>query len=200
MENEHPVQRRGRPRSVQTHQAILDATIDLLEEQGFEAFSIEAVAARAKVGKPAIYRRWPSREALIVDALASLAADLPFVDTGNLREDMLSLIQAFLWLFSSSKLGALIVQLGTTIVGNPELFARYQQHVIAPHLQELAQRLERAVERGEVRPDIDIATCIHLIIGPLVYHVFISGDLFPTATPFPESLVDTILAGITARV
>ena len=80
----------GRPRSVQSQQAILDATLTLLATEGFEAMSIEAIAARAGVGKKTIYRWWTSKEALVIDAIKSLQQTKnPVIDIGSLREDLI---------------------------------------------------------------------------------------------------------------
>jgi len=187
----------GRPRSELAHRAILDATLDVLMEEGIRAFSIEAVAARARVGKTTIYRRWPSKEHLIIAALARMSADLPFVDTGSLRDDLVALIRALLSLITTSRLARLMFQLAATMSDTPELFTLYQSQVIAPHLRLLAQRLERSIERRELRGDIDLAVSINLIIGPVVYYALVSADLFPASPALPEQLVEAILHGIT---
>src|SRR5438067_8052092 len=84
----------GRPRSARAHRAILAAALALLAEEGFEAMSMEGVAARAGVGKSTIYRRWASKEALLIEAVSSIHAEAPIVDTGNIRDDLLALARA----------------------------------------------------------------------------------------------------------
>jgi len=86
---QHPV---GRPRSAEVHSAILTATLALLADEGFDGMSIEAVAKRADVGKTAIYRRWSSKEALVLDALKALDTEVLVVDTGNSREDAVAFL------------------------------------------------------------------------------------------------------------
>lgn len=78
----------GRPRSPAAHRAILDATLALLAELGFERMSIEAIAAHAGVGKTTIYRRWKTKEDLVADALSSVKAVPVAPDTGDLRTDI----------------------------------------------------------------------------------------------------------------
>ena len=90
--NEQEVRRVGRPRSLESQQAILDTTLSLLASQGYEAMSIEEVAARASVGKATIYRWWDSKENLALDALQHLYTRHPVIDRGNLRNDLITMI------------------------------------------------------------------------------------------------------------
>src|SRR6185312_12309336 len=88
------VSKGGRPRSVQSQQAILDATLTLLAAEGFDAMSIEAIAARAGVGKKTIYRWWNSKEALVIDAIKNVQqVKNPVIDTGSLRDDLIALFR-----------------------------------------------------------------------------------------------------------
>ena len=92
VEESEPQRPVGRPRSAEVHSAILTATVELFAEEGFDGMSLEAVANRAGVGKTAIYRRWSSKEALVLDALKVLSVEVPIVDTGNFREDATALL------------------------------------------------------------------------------------------------------------
>src|SRR5437899_12567871 len=83
------VRKAGRPRSVQSHQAILEATLEIFAEEGLQGLSIEAIAERAGVGKTTIYRRWSSKEDVIKDALDLFRGEHPLPDTGNIRDDLL---------------------------------------------------------------------------------------------------------------
>src|SRR6266542_1733281 len=84
--------RPGRPRSEQAEQAIIEATLDLFAEQGFEGVCVEAVAARAGVGKATIYRRWPNKEELIIDAVASMKGPVPPIGGKSVRDDLVTLL------------------------------------------------------------------------------------------------------------
>src|ERR1051326_8266077 len=86
------IRKPGRPRSAQADQAILSAALEELAEVGFEALSIEAVAARAGVGKTTIYRRWPSKMELALEALSMVHTEVPVIDTGNFRDDILTML------------------------------------------------------------------------------------------------------------
>ena len=93
----------GRPRSIEAHQAVLDTTLSLLSTQGFETMSIEEVAVRAGVGKTTIYRWWDSKEALALEALQRLYVRHPIIDTGDLRHDLIAVIDGFTQLLETSK-------------------------------------------------------------------------------------------------
>ena len=100
----------GRPRSEEAHNAILDATLELLVEVGFSALTVEGVATRAGVGKATIYRRWPSKLPLVVEAFGRLPA-LEEADTGDLVEDLKRMLRGYLQLFNSSPLAAVLPSL-----------------------------------------------------------------------------------------
>src|SRR5438046_3156857 len=84
----------GRPRSARADEAIIEATLDLMAEgMPVEAMSIEAIAARAGVGKATIYRRWPNKESLIVDAVATIKGEVPVLRQESLRDDLITLLR-----------------------------------------------------------------------------------------------------------
>ena len=99
---------RGRPRSPEVHDAILDAAIALIREVGYDAVSMDGIAARAGVGKAALYRRWPSKEALVVEALGRLVAAMPVPDTGTLAEDVRLLMAAHRRMYADPASGQLL--------------------------------------------------------------------------------------------
>ena len=145
----------GRPRSIEAHQAILHATLELFADEGFDAMSIEAIAERAGVGKTTIYRRWDSKEELMLDAARSLQAEFPIVDTGNLRDDMIHLLK-LVWDMISSN--SLLEKLYVRIIGesraNPDLFRLFYEHQLGPRLQHLStdDRACAGVWRDSERP------------------------------------------------
>jgi len=184
----------GRPRSERAEKAIIDATLDLLaEECGVAGVSIEAVAARAGVGKTTIYRRWPNKEALIVHALATIKGPLPEPSGASVREDLLAVARAMR--AQNSRKG---VRCLWNVVGaaekHPRLYARYRQDVIEPRRQVIRDVLRRGVAAGELRPDLDVETAVTMLTGALT-------GKFPAQTlpdDFPETVVDMLLRGIAA--
>jgi AcrR family transcriptional regulator len=110
----------GRPRSEAAHQSILDATLELLAEVGFSALTVEGVAQRAGVGKATIYRRWPSKLPLVVEAFGELPA-FTDVDTGSLDTDLEAMLTQYLKSFLSTPLATVYPSLAAERRHNPEL-------------------------------------------------------------------------------
>jgi len=192
-------QGRGRPRSARAHRAILDATIDLLIEAGYRGMSVEGVADRAGVGKTTIYRRWPAKEALVADALAEIEAEMPVVDTGDTRADLLALLDNVRHVGATTRLGQLLPRLIGEVGSNPALFQVVQEKVIAPRLRLLTGPLERAVARGELRADLDPAAVVTALIGPAFFLVLVPEQLFPHPPDIGARLIDDLWRGIAAE-
>ena len=144
----------GRPRSEEAHKAILDATLELLVEVGFSALTVEGVATRAGVGKATIYRRWPSKLPLVIEAFSQLP-QLEEVDTGNLVDDLKKMLRSYLQLFYTTPLAAVLPSLAGERAHDPQLSERFDP-VIRGRRQPLVRALERAVDRGELSPDLDL--------------------------------------------
>lgn len=193
----------GRPRSTEAHQAILHATLELFADEGFDAMSIEAIADHAGVGKTTIYRRWDSKEELMLDAARSLQAEFPIVDTGNLRDDMIHLLKLVWDMISSNPL---LEKLYIRFIGesraNPDLFRLFYERQLGPRLQLFRQMIERAQACGEIRKDLDPFIVLDLFAGPLVSHFLLNEPLASAPHPddFPEQMVDAILQGLAPRV
>jgi AcrR family transcriptional regulator len=201
----------GRPRSAQAHQAIITAALELLVERGFDGMSLEAVATRAGVGKKTIYRRWSSKEALVIDALSELHTEPPPVaDTGNFRADMVTLFREEIRGHSgvTNPLQVkLLFRVAGEIFAHPELFrAAFSQG--AQRVKHFEQLIKRAQARGELRQDLDAKIITGLIYGPFLYHALAS-TLMPTMTVMPATLtldelseltVDAVLLGIEGHV
>jgi AcrR family transcriptional regulator len=198
-EPEQTLRRVGRPRSVQSHQAILEAALALFAEVGLQGLSIEAIAERAGVGKTTIYRRWPSKEDVLKDALDLLRDSNPLPDTGNIRDDLLFLATGARAIFSRDPLmGNLILKLTAEVRTKPEIYRVFYAKLVEPRMQQFQQIVKRAQERGELRPDLDAASVLYLIFSSLVYgNIFIK--LFDPDSEHvfePEVVVDALLRGI----
>jgi len=191
----------GRPRSIEAHQAILDTTLSLLSTQGFDAMSIEEVATRAGVGKTTIYRWWDSKEALALEALQSLYTRHPITDTGNLRHDLIAMIEGFIQVLEDDKshLECLTFKLLGDLKTHPELFQMFYSRIMEPRLQNFSKRIEHAQACGELRQDLDPLMLIGLFAGPFFYRMLLSDQLTPRSANWPEQVVDAILNGIAGR-
>lgn len=193
-----PIRKPGRPRSAQAHQAILDATLALLVEEGYQGMSLEAVAARAGVGKTTIYRRWASKEQLVVDMLASLDTNPHFHETGDLRADLIAHLRRELDPNTNPVMRRLLFRLMGELIENPELFAVYRERVIEPQMRELTEAVNRAVARGELRPDVDPEMLLEMVGGPIAFHLILTGKMnFPP--DMPDRLVGALWNGIAAK-
>jgi AcrR family transcriptional regulator len=182
----------GRPRSEEAHQAILDATLALLSEVGFSALTIEGVASRAGVGKATIYRRWPSKLPLVVEAFGSLPA-LEDIDTGSLEGDLVTMIRNYLTLFVATPLATALPSLAAERVHNPEL-GELMDPLMAGRRQPLRRAFERAIARGELSPDLNVELASDLVMGPIAVRLFFRGSLI--RTELVEPMVRLALTGI----
>ncbi len=185
----------GRPRSEEAHQAILDATVELLAEVGFSALTVEGVAQRAGVGKATIYRRWPSKLPLVVEAFGGLPR-LEEADTGDLANDLKAMLKGYLHLFNNTPLGTVLPSLAGERAHNPELSELFDP-VLKGRRRPLVRALERGVERGELPDDLDLELAADLIVGPIAVRLFFTGARVSARMASP--LVDLALQGLRRR-
>src|ERR1700683_2625950 len=146
----------GRPRSEQARVAILRSALKLLGDNGFSDLTIESVAARANVGKATVYRWWPNKAALVADAFASSTKrNLHFPDTGSVCADMNQQMRQVIKIFRSrrGRILAAILAAGQT---DRRLIAAFRERFMKPRRQEAYATLERAMQRGEVRSNVDM--------------------------------------------
>jgi AcrR family transcriptional regulator len=145
----------GRPRSIQSHQAMLQATLALLAEVGFDAMSIDAIAARAGVGKTTIYRRYSSKEELVAGAIESVREEIVIPDTGNFQGDIDAVIQNAAQI-TLSPLGRQTVAMIISSASSNAQFAQiYWTKYLQPRRETFAIVLERAKARNEIPTDLN---------------------------------------------
>lgn len=201
-EPEQGIRKPGRPRSAQAHKAIIDATLELLAEEGFQGLSIEAVAARAGVGKTTIYRRWSSKEELVIDAIRHVQIDVPVMDTGNFRNDLAALLKTVYQGFMAHPypfLGKMVLEFIGEYQTHPQIFQDALTQLIFPRFQRFFHMVEQAQAREEIRGDIDPELVLDLVAGSL-YFRWIMRNLMPTSSTSPvdwiEQVIDAIMQGI----
>src|SRR5690242_2955771 len=186
---------RGRPRSAEADRAILTATADLLAERGLAAMSIEEVAARAGVGKTTIYRRWPSKGLLALDAFViSFRAEQPLPDTGSLRGDLLAALHAWVRAVTQTAMGPMLTGLIAEAQHDPELRGAWRDRVLEPLRTQHRIMLDRAIERGEIPASVNRDVVLDLFFGA-AEHRLLLGHL-PMTGDFITEVVDMILTGI----
>jgi len=182
----------GRPRSEAAHRAILEATLQMLSEVGFSSLTVEGVAARAGVGKATIYRRWPSKLPLVVEAFRELPG-LEEVDTGDLANDLKEMLRSYLRVFNSTPLAQVLPSLAGERAHNPEL-SRLFDPVMRGRSQPLRRRIQHAVDRGELPAGLDADMAADLIVGPISVRLFFSGARISPRLVDP--IVDLVLGGL----
>ncbi|NEO70248.1 MAG: TetR/AcrR family transcriptional regulator [Moorea sp. SIO3H5] len=159
----------GRPRSRASHQAMLKAALELLSEVGFEAMSIEVIAARAGVGKTTIYRRYSSKDQLVADAIESIREEVLIPDTGNLWSDIDALIENA----AQITLTPLGKQTVAMIIGsassNPGFAQIYWEKYLQPRRKSFAVIIERAKTRNEIPTDLDSDLVFDTMSGIMLY-------------------------------
>ncbi|HEY0937158.1 MAG TPA: TetR/AcrR family transcriptional regulator [Trebonia sp.] len=187
---------RGRPRSERARQAILQAAAELLLDRGLAAVSMDTVAERARVSKATIYRWWPTKETLALDALFTqwaAAAPLP-PDTGSLRGDLVELLRPWSRLIRTGSYARVTAALLAKAQSDPAFGLQYQEHVIRPRREEAREILGRAIGRGEIPADTDLEAAVDLVYGPL-YLRLLQGHA-PLSDDFVAALVDLALGGL----
>jgi AcrR family transcriptional regulator len=185
--------RTGRPRSNVIHRKILDATRDLLSEEGFTNLRLEHVAARAGVGKATIYRRWGSKEALAQELLAELAGPhIAVAETGDTRQEMLAAIRNPMRAVTQTPFGPVIRALLSQIAVNPTIGDPFRATVVQARRDEIARVVARGIARGDLRPDADPEIATELLAGPVYFRLMFGGALTPD---FANRVVDNVLRG-----
>jgi AcrR family transcriptional regulator len=188
----------GRPRSARADEAIIEAVLDLLADGTLaEEISIEAVAARAGVGKATIYRRWSNKEALLVDAVATIKGEPPKIAGESVRDDLVTLLRPIATP-AHTRAGKIMPCLMGEMHRSPEL-ARCFQKITEPRRELMRQVLRRGVDAGELRADLDFELVIVMLAGPLVSQALIGWSPNLDRATLPERLVDTLWPAIIAR-
>jgi AcrR family transcriptional regulator len=189
--------RPGRPRSQQADRAIIDAALCVFAEHGVEGLCIEKVAAMAGVGKATIYRRWPGKEDLLLDALAALKTPMPEPRGESVRDDLVALMQAMAADYADPRRArefALLLGEGAKF---PRLMARYTETVVEPRRDVIRSVLHRGVATGELRPDIDLEVALFMLTGAVLARGKHQSEGIPDG--YAQRLVDELLAGLTPR-
>jgi AcrR family transcriptional regulator len=186
---------RGRPRRATARPAIIEATLELLAEGGFQGTTIDAIADRAGVGRNTIYRRWDAKEELIADALYELSADLDVHEGDDVSALMLDWIRDFVRLFADPVFGQILPSVLGELRRNPVFAEVYAQRVVRPRYDALLALLTEAVERGELRRDLNVEQVADLLSGAPFVRLLPVG-LPPVTEGYAEELLDTIWRGI----
>ena len=181
----------GRPLDENVDSAILDATWRLLLDEGYARMSIARIADTAKVGRPAIYRRYRDKSELVAAVIADKRSRAQPVDTGNARDDLIAHLETARRRFTVQLAGTLLVEQRK----HPELLRQFREGMLVPRRDEIAASLERGKERGEVRADLDASLATNALMGSFLYHSLAVG---PPPKGWSEQVVDTLWPGFAA--
>jgi AcrR family transcriptional regulator len=185
---------RGRPRSSEANDAILTAAIALVREMGYDDVTVEAIAERAGVGKATIYRRWPSKEPLVAEAIGRIVRVIPIPDTGTLRGDLRLLMRSAARMYGDPATRLLLSGLVAAMSRNASIATAVRSGFVGTWRSAVAQVVERAAERGDLRRGVDAGFVNDLLSGPLLHRFLIEGDEIDEA--FTRRVVDTVSRGL----
>lgn len=177
--------------------AILDACAELIAEEGFDGVTIEAVAARSGSAKTTIYRHWPSREALLIEAFGTCASPpVPTPDTGSVRDDLVGVLGGLAAKLSDAGWRATLCSLLDASSRDPQL-ARLHSATISDRRRPLTDALERGVAGAELPATLDVERAVAMLAGPVFYRAMISRE--PVDADFVARVVDAALPALRAE-
>lgn len=184
----------GRPRCTVTHQNILKAARELVDETGFENLTIEGIAARAGVGKTTIYRRWPNKSSIVLDAFFEDISPIGcFPDTGDVREDIRKQLRKLVKELNGPT-GCKIATLMANGRFDKEMAETFRERWIEPRSEEARQVIRRGIDRGEIRNDVDAEVLLDALYGP-IYFRLLAGHA-PLTPGFADSLTELVMNGL----
>ncbi len=186
--------RPGRPRSEKTRLAILAAAADIMMESGFAGTTIESIAARAGVSKVTIYKWWPSRGAVAIDAYFHRFRETTvFTDSGDVASDLTVQILLVVRDFRGRP-GEVMAELLGHAQGDPVLAEMWRERWLLPRRDATTVVLRRAIDRGQIRSDISLAVLMDELYGPVYYRLLARHE--PLSDAFARELVVNTLRGV----
>lgn len=191
------VRRPGRPRDERADRAIVRAALELLVDEGYHALSVEAVAARAGVGKATIYRRWSGKRELVLDALSELNGDLPGPPQGDTARDrLLQIMRHVCHKDLETVEGRIMPRMLAYRSSQPDLFEAYVERVVDPRRERTRQVLRDGIDSGELREDLDVELTALTVTTPLI--MMDMSSVRETTEADADALLDLIWPGICA--
>lgn len=184
----------GRPRDPAIDAAVLTATLEVLRESGYAGFALEAVAARAGTTKASIRRRWPVRQSLVIDALASVVVTPPAPDNGCTCCDLIQSVRLLAEALHDRLPGGVLAPLIAGCAHDADLHRRLIDVLVQPSRQAATIAVQRAVDRGDLLPDADPELLVDLLAST-VYQRALFGDA-PLDQDTAGPLVDLLLRGV----
>jgi AcrR family transcriptional regulator len=184
----------GSKRNPQVREAILESATALLGEVGYHALTVEGVAAKAGVGKATIYRWWPMKPALVLDALLHWLKLEVAPSTGDVKKDFIAAVQDTVDNYSQTVAGIVIPALASELAHDPKLLDEFRTKLIGPRRAAFSQILKRATNDGEGVSRSDLELICDMVAGTVFYRVLISGE--PISKSFAKRLAEVVLNGV----
>jgi AcrR family transcriptional regulator len=184
----------GRPRSEQVEAAIVSAATGLLAEVGYQAMTIEAIAARAGVAKTTVYRRWDGKDELVLEVLSRLKGPVGSPLGESVRDDLVLLLGRVRAQWLDGLHGRLLQRLSAEAADRPEFFRAYRRRLVAPRQAVIAQVLQRGVDEGLIAAGTDLDWVRDLLVAPILAAGYTHRNVPGEAQL--RFYVDTVLAGL----
>jgi AcrR family transcriptional regulator len=184
-------------RSESSRLAILDAVLSLCREKGYARVTVEAIAARAGVGKQTIYRWWPSKGAVLLDALEDVAARIPTADTGDVLADMRTRLAQVVGLYADESFGPLLAALIGEAQHDPSLHADFLDRYLKPRRAQAVEVLKTAQQQGQLPEDLNLADISDVIFGAVYHRLLLRNG--PLDEAYAHFVVDTVLSGFAEK-
>jgi AcrR family transcriptional regulator len=189
-----PRARPGRPRSEESRTAVLRATSELLHEVGLRAMTTEEIASRSGASKATIYKWWPNKYAVAIDAfLSEMMAESRDPDTGSARDDLTAVVRGLLHFYTGPS-GRVFAQLVGEAQADPSIQWELRTNLVDSRRELFRSIWDRGVDRGELRADVDPDAALDLVIGPALYRLMIGHA--PMSDEAADALVDAAIRGL----
>lgn len=179
------------PRSARARKRIKQATIEILAEVGPNDLTVEQVASRAHASKQTIYRLWPSREAMIREAVQEQVVELEEPNTGTLAGDLMSMVRIQLWFYTESPMARVLPKLQGAAANDPALFEVFQRGGMTGRRAIMRRVVMRGIGRGEVAADTDPDLLLDMLLAPLQRRVFFTFQ--PVDEAYGAQVVERVL-------
>lgn len=183
----------ARTPSVEAHEKVLEAAIQLFGERGIENTSMDAIAQLSGVSKATVYKHWKDKEALCIDVIFRASPKLPEFHSGNARRDLID----FLTFMSKADRPESLMKIWPRVIGyaaaNPNFARALQEHAFGPRMSQVSRILADGYRRGEIPPGVDLSLAMDLLVGPIMHRRFSQG---PATPDFAEQVVDSFLRGL----
>jgi AcrR family transcriptional regulator len=192
---EGEARKRGRPRSEVAERAMLAAAIELLAEHGYGGLTVEAVATRAGVAKTTVYRRWPGKDELLIDALNTVKGPVAQPPGGSVESDLKWLMEHMRQAWLDTSHGQIMRRLSAEGSDQPELYRMFRDRIVGPRQAVTRSVVQRGITEGCIRSDVDVEAVMDLLASPVIAAVMGHREAQLTAKHV-EHVVEIVLAGI----